>query len=228
MKTNSQTPNTKLWVGALGFALLLLAMCPQNAEAQSNTFPSTGNVGIGTTTPSAPLEINTAQNGGTTLVVDNGYNTGGNQAYSGLFFKQAGANRFALTTINDGNSVQTGGPGAVQLWNFANGPMLFATNSAERVRIDPAGNVGIGTTSLPNKFNVEFATSGGWNGIRINNTSGHHWGFLASDSAASPANSLMLYDVTAGVQRLTIAGNGSVGIGTTTPGRYYWPSARES
>lgn len=41
---------------------------------------NTGNVGIGTTTPSAPLEINKSQNAGTTLVLDNSYTTAGNSA----------------------------------------------------------------------------------------------------------------------------------------------------
>jgi hypothetical protein len=42
---------------AIGFAMLLLSICAQSTEAQSNTFPSTGNVGIGTQTPAYPLHV---------------------------------------------------------------------------------------------------------------------------------------------------------------------------
>ena len=37
--------------------IALLATCPQGAVAQSNTFPSTGNVGIGTTSPTQALDV---------------------------------------------------------------------------------------------------------------------------------------------------------------------------
>src|SRR6266436_4052245 len=56
MKTNSQKTN-KTWMGAaIGFALLLLT-CGQTAVAQSNTFPSSGNAGVGTTSPPQPLTV---------------------------------------------------------------------------------------------------------------------------------------------------------------------------
>lgn len=42
------------------------------------------------------------------------------------------------------------------LWNHQNTPMLFATNNAERIRIDSSGNVGIGTTT-PTRGILEVA-----------------------------------------------------------------------
>src|SRR5439155_8085770 len=38
-------------------ALLFVVLSAENALAQSNTFPSSGNAGIGTTSPTAPLEV---------------------------------------------------------------------------------------------------------------------------------------------------------------------------
>lgn len=141
-------------------ALIFIAIQSSSANAQwtsngnniNNT--NTGNVGIGTSTPGALLEINKAQNAVTSVVVDNGYTTSGNAAYSGFFFRQGGTNRFFFGSLNDGNSVQSGGPGAVQLWNYANGPMLFSTNNIERMRIDSAGNVGIGTVASSARLHV--------------------------------------------------------------------------
>src|SRR5438270_700633 len=121
---------------------------------------NSGNVGIGTMTPNATLEINRSQNAGTTTIVDNGFTTAGNGAYSGIFLKQAGTFRFIIDSINDNNTAQVGGPGAVQLWNFVNGPMLFATNNAEAMRITAAGKVGIGTTSPGANLDIQSGNSG--------------------------------------------------------------------
>jgi hypothetical protein len=118
-----------------------------------------GNVGIGTATPGALLEVKKAQNAGTTLIMDNSYVSAGNAAYSGLFLKQAGVNRLFLGAINDGNTAQFGGPAAVLLWNYANGPILFSTNNLERMRIVASGNVGIGTTTPLQRLQVGSNTA---------------------------------------------------------------------
>lgn len=108
---------------------------------------SAGSVGIGTSSPGSLLEISKNQNAGTSVVVDNAYTSAGNSAYSGLMLKQSGVNRLLVASINDNNSTATAGPGAAQIWNFANAPMVFATNNLERMRLDAAGNLGIGTNS---------------------------------------------------------------------------------
>jgi hypothetical protein len=113
---------------------------------------STGNVGIGTASPGSLLEVNKNQNAGTSVVIDNAYTSASNSAYSGLMLKQSGANRLLVASINDNNSTANAGPGAAQIWNFANAPTVFATNNAERMRVDAAGNVGIGTTSPGDKL----------------------------------------------------------------------------
>src|SRR3979411_495064 len=119
MKTNPDETNRKFWLtAAIGGALILTTSGAQSTRAQTNTFPSTGNVGIGTTSPGALLEVNKSQNAGTTVVVDNGYTTASNAPDSGALFKQAGANRFLFGSINDGNTVVAGGAGGIQLWNF--------------------------------------------------------------------------------------------------------------
>ena len=42
----------KRWIGVMGVACMALS-----AAAQTNTFPASGDVGIGTTSPSRPLQV---------------------------------------------------------------------------------------------------------------------------------------------------------------------------
>ena len=156
MKTNK--PNASGPLTVLTSSALLLLLCllqpavvkaqwttPDASQNINNT--NSGNVGIGTTTPTSLLEVKKSQSAGTTITVDNPFTTAGNSAYSGLFFKQAGTNRLFIGSINDNNSTQIGGPGAVQFWNYANGPTLFANNNTEAMRLTAGGNLGIGTNS---------------------------------------------------------------------------------
>lgn len=190
-----------------------------------------GNIGIGTSSPGALLEINKSQNAGTTIIMDNAYTAAGNSAYSGVYIKQAGANRFFFGSVNNGNTAQNGGPGAVQLWNFVNGPMLFATNSVERMRIDGAGNLGIGIQSPMFRTHIV-------GGAGAPSTSGVGSGtLLIGDTTQAQTGSLLLGYVsgTSGYSwmqsygglplQINPLGNntlintvaGSVGVGTSTP-----------
>jgi hypothetical protein len=182
----SQLANRRIRTsGLLVASAILLIASAQDVRAQQWSTASNGsdiyktnaagNVGIGTTTPSALVEINKGQNAGTALVVDNSYTNAGNAAYSGFWFRQGGVNRFFFGSVNDGNTAQAGGPGAMQFWNFANAPMLFSTNNTERARIDAAGNVGIGTTSPLSKLEVAGAVhfgSGAWPSVNISRSDG--------------------------------------------------------
>ena len=85
---------------------------------------SSGNVGIGTSSPVRPLNIKTSDSISATL-----YHNGS----SG-------------TTATDGFFVGTSALDAV-LWNYENGTMQFATNNTERMRIDSSGNLLVGKTS---------------------------------------------------------------------------------
>ncbi len=121
---------------------------------------SNGNVGIGTTTPNALLELNKNQNAGTLIRIDNPDTTDAS-AYSGITFYQNGIQRALLGSINSGFSGAVGGAGALQVWNINPSPIVFGTNAAERMRIDSTGLVGINQTS-PSTLNsqLEVDTSG--------------------------------------------------------------------
>ncbi len=114
---------------------------------------SGGNVGIGTTAPGGLLEVSKSQNAGTVVRITNADNIG-SVAYSSLRFYQGATLRAGINSINDGLVGAVGGPGAMQIWNTANGNMVFGTNNTEKVRITSAGNVGIGTPNPGAKLEV--------------------------------------------------------------------------
>ncbi len=98
-----------------------------------------GNVGIGTTTPADTLHVKTS--GDTSVGVDS---VSTNAAI--LRFRDTGA-EVGLVFFGGASYAYWGGANSLNLLNLKNGPMVFFTNLAERLRITGAGNIGIGTAS---------------------------------------------------------------------------------
>jgi hypothetical protein len=89
---------------------------------------TSGNVGIGTASP-----VNTS---GITQTI---YGS----AQANLYFQNSNSG----TASTDGFSLALDGSLNAYVSNRENGPLLFATNALERMRIDSSGNVGIGGTA---------------------------------------------------------------------------------
>jgi hypothetical protein len=64
------------------------------------------------------------------------------------------------TTLNANNGFSFGDGGDTDggMFSPTDGTLIFATNNVERVRINPTGNVGIGTTSPNSKLDVNGNT----------------------------------------------------------------------
>ncbi|MEG4120994.1 hypothetical protein QUA43_26445 [Microcoleus sp. N9_B4] len=90
--------------------------------------PSSGNVGIGTTAPSAKLHV-----------------SGGDAIVSG---------RLAIGTTVSSHIHLTIGDDDTGLKQQGDGKLAIYTNNAERVRIDENGNVAIGTTDLTHRLHI--------------------------------------------------------------------------
>jgi hypothetical protein len=183
---------------------------------------SSGNVGIGTTSPSGLLHVSGVAN----------YNTGiiasGNTVNGvGLALNNANGHDWYLISTGTGNG---GGANNLGFYN--------ATVGEYRVYFKGDGNVGIGTTSPLSKLSVSPSNNDGVglydssNNLRgllfINNTggvfstgirTGNYW--LDLDASGTSQNAIRMFTGTGGIgtgtERMRIDASGNVGIGTTSP-----------
>ena len=164
------------------------------------------NLGIGTTSPSS------FYSGGRQLVVGSGSSGQGISIYTGT--ANEGGIYFADgTTGNDTVRGQV-------VYNHSTNALYFATDAAERARIDSSGNLGIGTASPAQKLHISGGTSVA---LRISATgnaaSGLQMGFAGSavDTFLSNTEAGNLIFGTSNTERARIDSSGNLGIGTASP-----------
>ena len=181
---------------------------------------SSGNVGVGTSSPSARLHV---QGGSAGSGSYNGYTKLAVEAsdYSVISLKCPAAN-FNQIIFTDPTSSNLGGINYFNSSNATPNAMAFLTNATERMRIDSSGNVGIGTSSPNYKLQVKATTNQNF-GI----SGAVSLTYAVALSAVNDANSAnvpieMRYATNfawfdAGTERMRIDSSGNVGIGAASP-----------
>ena len=156
---------------------------------------SSGNVGIGTNAPGAPLEVN----GGNARMVDT----------NGRIYLQNG---------NTTNGAKIGVRGTS---DATDGYLAFGTNSIEFARFDSSGNFGLGTAAPSKK--LEIAATSAEAGIALSSSgrtlvmTSHEQGGVSQATKIGTTSNHELRIITNDTERMRVASSGFVGIGATSP-----------
>ena len=159
---------------------------------------SSGNVGIGTTSP-------TPQNG-KVLHIHN----------------PSGATDLRLTNNTTGTALGNGtiltlSSSTAYLYNYENADFVFGTNNLERIRIKSGGNVGIGTSSPSQLLEINGASNPA---VLIKDTTNNCITYMYSQDSVATMGSASAHPVVFNVhngEKMRIDTSGNVGIGTSSP-----------
>jgi hypothetical protein len=181
------------------------------------TIDNSGNVGIGTTSPTAKLEV-IGQGSGSVKMGSTGF--GGDWV---------GISLSGNLNTTDYNLLSSATNASFFLNRPSGGDMLFRHNNVDQMIIKSSGNVGIGTTAPGGKLEVNFTASQGatsfilktsdnpsangtirWQNSSSGNQAGIGSNFNVSDNGA-------LEFLNGNTTNMIIRSSGNVGIGTTNP-----------
>jgi microcystin-dependent protein len=158
----------------------------------ANIYYNTGNVGIGTTTPTLNV-------GGTVLHI---HNTGTDGQSAAMVHFTNGTTGTSATSGFMVGRWSDGTTNAPMLWNYDSTPIVFGVSAGEAMRIDSTGAVSIGTTTSAGKLTSTLTASTG----------------TAIYGYANGSDTQGVYGVSTGTLGIGVAGWASAASGTSYGG----------
>jgi uncharacterized protein YaiE (UPF0345 family) len=206
---NNNTNNQRYDVGTYGTDDLTFR--DVKAGSTRMTLDTSGRLGIGTSSPSVPLTVNSTPDHSDIAI----FHAGGGTPDRGLK-----VSTFSNTNSNAGVEFDA---------QHSTGAFRFSTGGTERLRIDSSGNVGIGTTTPSQSWTGGSSRTQQLRGLsgqitvfRVNEAGGTY-GDLQLVSTANAeaavynfANGSLRFG-TNSAERMRITSSGNVGIGDTNP-----------
>jgi hypothetical protein len=185
---------------------------------------ASGNVGVGTSSVNALLEVNNSTAGGEVQRIEGNYDGSGSVTLTN--WRRAGGSVAAALKYNDDSS-----PLCMSIGTTTSHEFRIRTADTDAITIDTSQRVGIGTSSPTTTLHVVGSSGSG--AIQIGNAVNTQYHYINFGGSAStndawqlgrspsggigPTNGFYLYDLKSSATRLAVDTSGNVGIGTTTP-----------
>lgn len=135
---NTATNNFTLYQPGVPDGTLRIGNGNSGSTTDAITINSSGNVGIGTSSPSQPFQVEKNFNGSTWAYINN--STAGTGAGSGILLGTD--TNGAASAIFQNSSLNTDkAANALRIRNLLSAPIVFEVNATERMRVDSAGRV---------------------------------------------------------------------------------------
>ena len=195
---------------------------PASAGTEVMRLDSSGNVGIGTTSPTGALDVRAADSSTANNVTTSQFSVQELTASHGVFIRTKGAGSNGIGGTTYANQILSyGGNIGLEIYTSDAANLVLGTGATERMRINGSGNVGIGTNNpgylLDVNGGVHFSGSSASYDTLFNYSTNKDI-YLRAGAAAGK---IVIGDQNTGTVELTGPGNkiisGNVGIGTASP-----------